>query len=230
MRKDESISSIIFFWLVIIVFSVLGFSRCSRIGRIRYIEPKINDTAWSQVVATDYYYEFKNDGVTVILCPEGRGLQIISWGPALLPVIPAFTYSRPRPWLNDKFSVQLGMENPSGTSTIDLSKIEMEIPTKKILPVAKVTGFKRGEGGSITACFKHPRREDLAQLDMGLFVISSDRMSFILEFDIPIKDVDAFILHLGSLSVNGKDTKLPPLKYHNASKYQYQPFFFPLPH
>ncbi len=226
-----------FFSLILLFCFALFCMSCSAIERFKFLKAKIDSTGWIPIVETagpyefENAYKFKNEGVAVVLCPkwQGYGLQLISIGPALFPLIPFYSPVPSPEWLKLNFLLSVGIEGQSGLYKIDLSEIKIQLPNRRVLSVFKASSFKV-EGEFPTYCqSKGPDERQRNQIDIGEFVVAKDRILLFLEFDIPNKEIEQFTLDLGSPVLNGKNIKLPPLEYSKASEYRYNPFYIPRP-
>jgi len=222
--------------IILVIFALSTFS-CSQMTKRYFLQAEIADTGWTLSAKNRRSYRFQHEDVTVVICPVSKweriNYDLISMGPPLFPIIPIFALGqgkrnmieadRREESLGHKTNlrVQIGTASPTNMCTIDFSKVRAEFPNGKSLPASTISGFEE-----IKEC-PDPWMRERERMQIGEIAIIDKRMSFLLEFDIPLVEVKEFILDLGCLSVNEKNMRLPPLKYKEISQYSYLPFGIP---
>ncbi len=193
--------------LLLILFAAYatGITSCSYVIRFPEMKPKMVDGGWVQSErykgdpAPPLKLEYENGNVSVCPTPTEtfRCSKVLFWGPPILPFIPAFSSED-----CGRLRFQVEIEDQRGTSIVDISTVRIEIENKSLPPIDVFPG------------------------PIGKVIISFEKRHFDIIFDLPYKEVKEFSLSLGEISVNGKTTPLPPIKYRKHQEYKYHPFFY----
>jgi hypothetical protein len=190
---------------VFLIASIIGTSACSAIFRRDIWQAETTNTDWVPLESNDYRASYKFQREEVIITAEfWYRVWILSLGPPFFPVIPRSHKYQTNIILN------LTITSESDEARIDLAKIQLQISGNTSVRLKKASA---GE-------------PDGAPQEIPVMKVAvSNGPRFYLQFN-PFDSVPPeFILDLGSIEINDKTFKLPPLKCQKRFKYSYWPLF-----
>jgi hypothetical protein len=191
------------------------------------LEAEITDTGWKRSSVPDAMksYEYRYENVIMVLCPIGRGADILSVGPLLAPLIPVPGEGSRRKHSQLDFSIEVVIESSDAVTSIDLSKVRVELPGGRSLEPIDVSSERPTHKFPDVCNYLG----DFKKLPIQEYEVSYDRRYIDIHFLVPHWDVEECIIDLGTIMVNGKGIKLPSLKFHKGSGIRYRPIILPLP-
>lgn len=221
--------------LILSIFMLLLVSiSCSTILKHQIMTPEIADTGWVAIeneakiprgTHKCTHYEFRLETTSIIVYKVGLtdgvylGYESLSFGPPLLPIFPKRSVISH----SSAFGFVVKIETSDGLITVDLYNTCFRLPTETILP-SKV--YLRDEGGvsyDIKVDYARTYRKGKI-LEPGNITVSKSEQIFDLQLYGFPPNCEEMVVDLGTLQVNGKDIRLPPLKYYKTTRYKYVPF------
>jgi hypothetical protein len=154
-------------------------------------------------------YQFQHHDVSVSMHASYSSNERIIWiGPPLIPILPIFLFV---PQRHDymHFILQVEIETQSHVS-IDTSQIKAYISNGKILQAAATDVSINSR-----KLLEHP----------SMLEVSNGKLSFYLVYDVPLSQLEGFVIDPGSIAVNNEVIRIKPLQFGKKTKYQYHPMW-----
>ena len=203
--------------LLLIVVLALGTSACSIIFKESNLRPELSNTSWTSTEVTyrgylklftskGYRCRFQHGSVSVTLNGfhlRGGDDGTLIFGPPLIPLIPVFLWSKPRPY---RFGFYIALECPTETCSMELSKIRILSSEGKVWQIDKFRTSRERNPDKITASN------------------GKDEYSLTSSEELPL-DIEEILLDLGSIQINGDEVKLPHIRILKKTKYGYYPVY-----
>jgi hypothetical protein len=149
---------------------------------------------------------------------------MVSWGPPLLPIFPDI-WGWPKFY---DFVFYFDIDSKASSANIDFYRILIQFAGEQsIRPSGAYIWDKNGPLINIKiGKIEHAYNGEL--LNPGEIALSNKKVIYILKFDRLPSNVEEILLDFGTVCVDGKYLRLPPIKYRKISKYRYVPLHFGL--
>jgi hypothetical protein len=189
------------------------------------LKANIKETAWSLRDTELESYKFSTVGMSLYTCPALLKAELVSMGPALVPLVPA--PGEPKSAIAEDISLdfKFALESLSMATTIDFSQFILTLPDGKTINPDRVMTWQGTKEIHVSCNTLY----DYKQIPIQQFVITNSTRYFAVRFPIPSSKVEQCIVELGTVKIDGKNVDVPPLRFKKDSDYKFRPFVLPLP-